>query len=80
MSWPACDATDADTIRSTGIEPVILDITKPEQVEALAARVADDPRPLHALVNNAGVQGRCRCPKTPCRSPDWAGRPHRSRP
>lgn len=47
---------DADAIRSTGIEPVILDITKSEQVEALAARIADDPRPLHALVNNAGIQ------------------------
>lgn len=47
---------DADAIRSTGIEPVILDITKPEQVEALAARVAGDPRALHALVNNAGIQ------------------------
>ncbi|MBT3155219.1 SDR family oxidoreductase [Streptomyces sp. CHD11] len=47
---------DADAIRSTGIEPVILDITKSEQVEALAARVADNPRALHALVNNAGVQ------------------------
>ncbi|WAX79261.1 SDR family oxidoreductase [Streptomyces sp. KMM 9044] len=47
---------DADAVRSTGIEPVILDITKSEQVEALAARVADDPRALHALVNNAGVQ------------------------
>ncbi|MFI9580864.1 SDR family oxidoreductase [Streptomyces sp. NPDC052236] len=47
---------DADAIRSTGIEPVILDITKPEQVEALAARVADDSRALHALVNNAGIQ------------------------
>ncbi|WP_145865692.1 SDR family NAD(P)-dependent oxidoreductase [Streptomyces capillispiralis] len=47
---------DADAIRSTGIEPVILDITRSEQVEALAARVADDPRALHALVNNAGVQ------------------------
>jgi len=47
---------DADAIRSTGIEPVILDITKPEQVEALAARVAADPRALHGLVNNAGVQ------------------------
>ncbi|MFF9691320.1 SDR family oxidoreductase [Streptomyces sp. NPDC014623] len=49
-------ARDADSIRSTGIEPVILDITKPEQVDALAARVADDPRTLHALVNNAGIQ------------------------
>ncbi|MGW1061920.1 SDR family oxidoreductase [Micromonospora rubida] len=47
---------DADAIRSAGVEPVILDITKPEQVEALAARVADDPRVLHALVNNAGIQ------------------------
>ncbi|MFE3601508.1 SDR family oxidoreductase [Streptomyces sp. NPDC059142] len=47
---------DADAIRSTGVEPVILDITDPAHVEALATRVADDPRPLHALVNNAGVQ------------------------
>ncbi|MCY0937280.1 SDR family oxidoreductase [Streptomyces sp. H34-S4] len=47
---------DADAIRSPGIEPVILDITESEQVEALAARVAEDPRALHALVNNAGVQ------------------------
>jgi NAD(P)-dependent dehydrogenase (short-subunit alcohol dehydrogenase family) len=34
----------------------LLDITKAEQVEALAARVAGDPRALHALVNNAGIQ------------------------
>ncbi|WP_238008917.1 SDR family oxidoreductase [Dactylosporangium sp. AC04546] len=47
---------DADAIRSDGVEPVILDITRSEQVEALAARVAGDPRPLHALVNNAGIQ------------------------
>ncbi|GAA3464336.1 SDR family NAD(P)-dependent oxidoreductase [Saccharothrix longispora] len=47
---------DADAIRSTGVEPIILDITEPEQVEALAARVAGDPRALHALVNNAGIQ------------------------
>ncbi|RKT56435.1 SDR family NAD(P)-dependent oxidoreductase [Saccharothrix australiensis] len=47
---------DADAIRSTGVEPVTLDITKAEQVAALAARVADDPRALHALVNNAGIQ------------------------
>ncbi|MEU3459449.1 SDR family oxidoreductase [Streptomyces sp. NPDC006733] len=49
-------AGDADAVRATGIEPVILDITRSEQVEALAARVADDPRALHALVNNAGIQ------------------------
>ncbi len=47
---------DGDAIRSAGIEPVILDITKSEHVEALAARVAGDPRALHALVNNAGIQ------------------------
>ncbi|MGQ4344674.1 SDR family oxidoreductase [Streptomyces sp. SAS_275] len=47
---------DADAIRATGVEPVILDITEPEQVEALAARVGADRRTLHALVNNAGVQ------------------------
>lgn len=35
---------------------MILDITESEQVEALAARVAEDPRALHAPVNNAGVQ------------------------
>jgi NAD(P)-dependent dehydrogenase (short-subunit alcohol dehydrogenase family) len=46
---------DADAIRSTGIEPMILDITRSEQVEALAARVADEPGELHALVNNAGI-------------------------
>ncbi|MCG8916310.1 SDR family oxidoreductase [Actinokineospora sp. PR83] len=48
--------SDADAIRSTGVEPVTLDITEPEHVGALAARVADDPRALHALVNNAGIQ------------------------
>jgi NAD(P)-dependent dehydrogenase (short-subunit alcohol dehydrogenase family) len=47
---------DADAIRSPGVEPVLLDITEPAQIEALAARVTGDPRPLHALVNNAGIQ------------------------
>ncbi|MFE4214006.1 SDR family oxidoreductase [Streptomyces sp. NPDC056844] len=47
---------DADALRSAGIEPVILDITEPAHVAALATRIADDPRPLHALVNNAGIQ------------------------
>jgi NAD(P)-dependent dehydrogenase (short-subunit alcohol dehydrogenase family) len=48
---------DADAIRADGIEPVILDITRPEHVEALVDRVASDPgrRPLRALVNNAGI-------------------------
>lgn len=43
-----------DAVAAPGIEPVILDITKPEHIEALAARIGD--RPLHALVNNAGIQ------------------------
>ncbi|MBW4701965.1 SDR family NAD(P)-dependent oxidoreductase [Micromonospora sp. RL09-050-HVF-A] len=47
--------TDADAIRTTGVEPVILAITDAEQVAALAARVGDDPRTVHALVNNAGI-------------------------
>jgi NAD(P)-dependent dehydrogenase (short-subunit alcohol dehydrogenase family) len=47
---------DADAIRTEHVEPVILDITEPTQVAALAARVAADPRRLHALVNNAGIQ------------------------
>lgn len=47
---------DADAIRSTGVEPIILDITDPEHVAALAARITGDPRPLHALINNAGIQ------------------------
>lgn len=48
---------DADALRATNIEPVILDITDPDQIEAVAARIAADPagRPLHAVVNNAGI-------------------------
>jgi NAD(P)-dependent dehydrogenase (short-subunit alcohol dehydrogenase family) len=48
---------DAAAIRGGGIEPVILDITEPEQIAALAARVGNDPagRSLRALVNNAGI-------------------------
>jgi NAD(P)-dependent dehydrogenase (short-subunit alcohol dehydrogenase family) len=43
---------DADTIRGPGIEPVILDITDPDQIAALAARFRGT---LRALVNNAGI-------------------------
>jgi NAD(P)-dependent dehydrogenase (short-subunit alcohol dehydrogenase family) len=48
---------DADTIRGGGIEPVILDITEPGPIAAVAARVENDPegRVLRALVNNAGI-------------------------
>ena len=48
---------DGNALRSSGIEPLILDITNPEHIRALAVRVEDDPqgRKLRALVNNAGV-------------------------
>jgi NAD(P)-dependent dehydrogenase (short-subunit alcohol dehydrogenase family) len=44
--------SDADTIRGPGIEPVILDITDPNHIAALAARFRGT---LRALVNNAGI-------------------------
>jgi NAD(P)-dependent dehydrogenase (short-subunit alcohol dehydrogenase family) len=49
---------DADAMRGPGIEPVILDITNPDHIEALAARVRKDPqgRVLRAVVNNAAIQ------------------------
>jgi NAD(P)-dependent dehydrogenase (short-subunit alcohol dehydrogenase family) len=49
---------DADAIRRPGIEPVIIDVTNPDHIAALASRVHEDPqgRALQALVNNAAVQ------------------------
>jgi NAD(P)-dependent dehydrogenase (short-subunit alcohol dehydrogenase family) len=49
---------DADAIRGPGIEPVIIDITHPDHIQALATRVHEDPqgRAVRALVNNAAVQ------------------------
>jgi NAD(P)-dependent dehydrogenase (short-subunit alcohol dehydrogenase family) len=48
---------DADAIRGPGIEPLIIDITNPDHVRALASRVHGDPqgRAVRALVNNAGI-------------------------
>jgi NAD(P)-dependent dehydrogenase (short-subunit alcohol dehydrogenase family) len=48
---------DAETLRTDGIEPHILDITVESDVVAIADRVARDPahRPLRALINNAGI-------------------------
>jgi len=50
---------EADASQASGesIEPVILDITNPADVAAIAARVGADAtgRPLCALVNNAGI-------------------------
>jgi NAD(P)-dependent dehydrogenase (short-subunit alcohol dehydrogenase family) len=45
--------SDAADLRAPGIEPVILDITEPDHIEALRVRVGAD---LRALVNNAGIQ------------------------
>ncbi|MDG4832259.1 SDR family oxidoreductase [Solwaraspora sp. WMMD1047] len=49
--------SDRTPLQARDIEPVILDITDAGHVAALAARVERDPRPLRALVNNAGVPG-----------------------
>jgi NAD(P)-dependent dehydrogenase (short-subunit alcohol dehydrogenase family) len=48
---------DADAIRRPGMEPLIIDITNPDHIRALAARVHGDPqgRALRALVNNAAM-------------------------
>jgi NAD(P)-dependent dehydrogenase (short-subunit alcohol dehydrogenase family) len=48
---------DADAIRRPSIEPLIIDITQPDHIRALADRVHGDPqgRPVRALVNNAGI-------------------------
>ena len=50
-------ASDGKPLSAAGVEPVILDITNPEDITELAARVERDPRPLRALVNNAGIPG-----------------------
>ncbi len=46
---------DAQALRGDGIEPHILDITVESHIAAIAERVAGDPRPLRALINNAGI-------------------------
>jgi NAD(P)-dependent dehydrogenase (short-subunit alcohol dehydrogenase family) len=48
---------DANAIRGPGIEPLIVDITNPDHIRALATRVHGDPqgRAVRALVNNAGI-------------------------
>ncbi len=47
---------DADALRADGIEPVILDITQPDHIGELAARVGSRAGALRALVNNAAIQ------------------------
>ncbi|GAA2627976.1 short-chain dehydrogenase [Paractinoplanes durhamensis] len=48
---------DGEALRGPGLEPVLLDVTDPAQIEAVARRVAADParRPLRAVINNAGI-------------------------
>jgi NAD(P)-dependent dehydrogenase (short-subunit alcohol dehydrogenase family) len=48
---------DADAIRGPGIEPLIIDVTNPDHIQALATRVSGDApgRAVRALVNNAGI-------------------------
>jgi NAD(P)-dependent dehydrogenase (short-subunit alcohol dehydrogenase family) len=48
---------DANQLSAESIEPVILDITDPAHVAAIAERVEHDAdgRPLGVLVNNAGI-------------------------
>jgi Short-chain dehydrogenases of various substrate specificities len=50
--------SEAEAIRAENIEPVALDITVDEHVQALATRVERDPdeRPLRAVINNAAVE------------------------
>jgi NAD(P)-dependent dehydrogenase (short-subunit alcohol dehydrogenase family) len=49
--------SDGNPLRAAGVEPVILDITDPDHIAALAARVERNPRSLRAVVNNAGIPG-----------------------
>jgi NAD(P)-dependent dehydrogenase (short-subunit alcohol dehydrogenase family) len=48
---------DADAIKGPGIDPLIIDITNPDHIRALATRVHGDPqgRTVRALVNNAAI-------------------------
>ncbi|GAA3928377.1 SDR family oxidoreductase [Actinoplanes auranticolor] len=49
--------SDADALRAPNLEPVLLDITDPAEIEAVARRITTDParRPLRAVINNAGI-------------------------
>jgi NAD(P)-dependent dehydrogenase (short-subunit alcohol dehydrogenase family) len=50
-------AADGESLAADSVEPVILDITDQNQIDAVLARVDEDPsrRPLSLLVNNAGI-------------------------
>jgi NAD(P)-dependent dehydrogenase (short-subunit alcohol dehydrogenase family) len=44
---------DAERLRAQGVEPVMLDVTDPASIAAAVGKL--EGRPLHGLVNNAGV-------------------------
>lgn len=46
---------DGRDLESANIRPVILDITRSEQIAAVAALIEADGRPLRAVINNAGI-------------------------
>ena len=46
---------DGRAFESSRIRPVILDITRPEQIADLVDLVENDGRPLRAVINNAGI-------------------------
>ena len=48
-------AEDGQALASSHIRPVILDITRPEQITELVDLVETDGRPLRAVINNAGI-------------------------
>ncbi|KZX22558.1 SDR family NAD(P)-dependent oxidoreductase [Rathayibacter tanaceti] len=47
--------SDGRAIAAPRIQPVLLDITRPEQIQEVAALIETDGRPLRAVVNNAGI-------------------------
>ena len=51
------NSADGEAIRADNLEPVILDVTEPEQIDAVAAMIENDTqgRKLTVLINNAGI-------------------------
>lgn len=46
---------DGHDIESAHIRPVVLDITRSEQIAEVTALIEADGRPLRAVINNAGI-------------------------
>lgn len=49
------DAGRLDDLGASLLRPVLLDITRPDQIDAVAERIAREPGGLRGVVNNAGV-------------------------